>query len=358
VTPPANRRIPCAVLGATGVVGQRLVARLARHPWFEIAHLCASEKSAGKRYADACEWHLGPERGPAHGGFGERIVEPCDPGRVAAPLVFSALDTEPARELEPAFARAGSFVASNASAFRMAADVPIVIPELNAAHLDLVLEQRRARGWRGAIVCKPNCTTVPVALPLGVLDAAFGVEAVHATSLQAVSGAGWPGVSSLDILGNVVPFIRGEEEKLEQETVKLLGRLGERAIEPAAFPVSAACHRVPVEDGHMVAVSVKLRGAPTPEAVRAAFEAWRPSTLEYELPSAPARALVVHSADNRPQPKLDAESHDGMSVHVGRVRRCAVLGIQFSALVHNAERGAAGGNVLYAELARARGLFG
>lgn len=349
--------IPCAVLGATGVVGQRLVARLARHPWFELAHLCASEKSAGKRYADACEWRLGPERGPAHGGLGERIVESCDPARVATPLVFSALDTEPARELEPAFARAGSFVASNASAFRTASDVPIVIPELNPSHLELVHAQRKARGWRGAIVCKPNCTTVPVALPLFVLDAAFGVEAVHATSLQAVSGAGWPGVPSLDILGNVVPFIRGEEEKLEQETLKLLGRVRADGIEPASFAVSAACHRVPVENGHMVAVSVRLRGAPSPESVRSVLSNWRPSSLEHALPSAPQRALVLHEAENRPQPRLDAEAHDGMAVHVGRVRRCAVLGVQFSALVQNAERGAAGGNVLYAELARARGLL-
>jgi aspartate-semialdehyde dehydrogenase len=350
-------RIQVSVLGATGVVGQRLVARLARHPWFEVAHLCASEKSSGKRYADACEWRLGPERGPAHGGLAERIVETCDPSRTAAPLVFSALDTEPARELEPAYARAGSFVASNAAAFRMERDVPIVIPELNPAHLDLVTVQRRARGWNGAIVCKPNCTTVPVALPLAVLDAAFGVEAVVATSLQAISGAGWPGVSSLDILGNVIPYIRGEEEKLEQETVKLLGHWRGDAIESAAFGVSAACHRVPVENGHTVAVSVRLRGAPSPDDVRAAFEAWRPASREYALPSAPLCALVLHDADNRPQPRLDVEHDGGMPVHVGRVRRCPVLGIKFSALAHNAERGAAGGNVLYAELARARGLL-
>lgn len=352
-----SAKIPVTVLGATGLVGQRLVARLARHPLFSIAHLCASERSVGKRFDAATAWRLPSARGETYGGLGERVIEACDPSRVAAPLVFSALDTEPARDLEPLFARAGSFVASNAGAHRMAADVPIVIPEVNPDHLDLVVAQRRARGWTGAIVCKPNCTTVPVAVTVAVLHQAFGVLAVSVTSMQAVSGAGWPGVPALDIAGNVVPFIQGEEEKLEQELVKLLGRCTGAQIDAAAFPVSAACHRVPVEDGHTVAIAVELRSDPDPRDVGAALRAWQPASAKFELPSAPRRTLIVHDARDRPQPRLDVEFDGGMPIHVGRVRRCPVFTVKMVAMTHNAERGAAGGNVLYAELAQALGLL-
>lgn len=349
-------KIPVAVLGATGVVGQRFLARLVQHPQFEVAHLCASEKSAGKRLEQACAWRLGDRggRGP-YAGLGAREVLPADPRLALAPVVFSALDAPIALEVEPAFARAGALVFSNASAFRNEADVPLLIPEVNAAHLDLLATQRARRMWSGGIVCNPNCTATILALALAPLHEAFGVEAVSLVSMQAISGAGHPGVASLDILGNVIPFIRGEEEKVPVETTKLLGRLVDGAIDSARIALSVACNRVAVEDGHTLAVSVRLRGAPSVEAVRAAFERWRP-LLETRLHSAPLQPIVVHSVEDRPQPRRDADRGDGMLVHVGRIRECPLLGIQFIALGHNAERGAAGGSVLNAELAIARGL--
>ncbi|HTL98835.1 MAG TPA: aspartate-semialdehyde dehydrogenase [Holophagaceae bacterium] len=344
-------KIPVTVLGATGVVGQRFVRRLAQHPLFEIAHLAASDRSRAKRYADACAWRLG---GEAYAGLADRVLDPCHPDHAFAPIVFSALDTEPARELEPAFAAAGSLVFSNASAFRMASDVPLLIPEVNAEHLSLLKAQRAARGWRGGIVCNPNCTATMLALALAPLHAAFGLEAVIMTSLQAVSGAGYPGVPSLDILGNVIPFIRNEEPKVEEELPKLLGALGGGAIRLGTFGVSALCHRVPVADGHTEAVSARLGGDPSPEAVREAFAAWNPAP---RLPSSPEAAIRLHEGEDRPQPRLDVEADGGLSVHVGRIRPCPVLGIKFSLLGHNTERGAAAGSILNAELAVAEGLL-
>lgn len=343
-------KIPVTILGATGVVGQRFVRRLARHPLFEIAHLAASERSSGKRYGEACAWRLG---GEAHAGFAERVLEPCDPRHAFAPVVFSALDTEPAQVLEPAFAAAGSLVFSNASAFRMASDVPLLIPEVNAAHLGLVERQRSARGWRGGIICNPNCTATVLALALAPLHAAFGVEAVLMASLQAVSGAGYPGVPSLDILGNVVPFIRHEESKVEEELPKLLGLFAGDAIAAGAFGISALCYRVPVVDGHTEAVSARLRGNPSPGMAREAFAAWRP----LRLPSSPEAVIRLHEAEDRPQPRLDVEADGGLSVHIGRIRPCPVLGLKFSLLGHNTERGAAAGSILNAELAVAEGLL-
>ena len=342
-------KIPVTVLGATGVVGQRFVRRLAQHPLFEITHLAASERSLGKRYAEACVWRL---PGEPYAGLGGRVLAPCRPDRANAPIVFSALDTEPARELEPAFAEAGALVFSNAAAFRMATDVPLLIPEVNADHLALLKAQRSARGWRGGIVCNPNCTATMLAIALAPLQAVFGIEAVIMTSLQAVSGAGYPGVPSLDILGNVVPFIRNEEPKVEEELPKLLGVLGGGAISLGAFGVSALCHRVPVIDGHTEAVSVRLRGNPSPAAVRKAFARWNP---EPRLPSSPERTIRLHDAEDRPQPRLDVEANGGLSVHIGRIRPCPVLGIKFSLLGHNTERGAAAGSILNAELAVQQG---
>jgi aspartate-semialdehyde dehydrogenase len=350
-----SARIPVTVLGATGVVGQRFVARLAAHPEFEVRHLCASERSTGKPYSEACAWRLPATQGPQYGGLAQSKLAACSVAEAFAPLIFSALDTAPAREIEPAFAAAGAWVFSNASAFRMEADVPLLIPEVNPEHLELVRAQRERRGWRGAIVTNPNCTATVLAVALAPLHRAFGVEAVLATSLQAISGAGYPGVSGLDILGNVIPFIRGEEEKLEQETRKLLGELREGGVREAACEVSAHCHRVPVEDGHTLAVSVRLRGAPGVEAVREALESWRPLPQQLGLHSAPERPLRVHDAEDRPQVKRDVDRDGGMSVHVGRIRRCPLLGIKFSVLGHNAERGAAGASVLNAELALRQG---
>lgn len=350
-----NRKLPVAVLGATGVVGQRLVRRLACHPWFELTTLAASERSAGKRYADACAWRL---PGEPYAGFADRPVVACDAARIDEPLVLSALDATIARELEPALARRGAFVCSNASAFRMSADVPLLVPEVNADHVDLVAAQRDD-GTRGAIVCNPNCTTTVLVLALKPLHDAFGIEAVSMTSLQALSGAGWPGVASLDATANVVPYIGGEEEKVEEEATKILGAFAtspRASIRASSFAISAQCTRVPVVDGHTEAVGVKLRGDPSPDAVLAALRAFRSPFAALELPSMPATLVRVHDANDRPQPRLDVERDDGMSVHVGRVRRCSLLGIKFIALGHNAERGAAGGALLNAELLVRKGF--
>ncbi len=353
---PPSSRLPVTVLGATGVVGQRFVRRLAAHPWFEIRHLAASERSAGKRYSDACDWRLG---GEPYAGFAAQRLESGLPESCPAPVVFSALDTAPARELEPRFAAAGAWVFSNASAFRMEPDVPLLVPEVNAAHLALVPRQRRERGYAGAIVCNPNCTATVLVMALAPLHAAFGVEAVLMTSMQAVSGAGYPGVSALDILGNVIPYIRGEEEKVEEETRKMLGALSGEAVELAAANVSALCHRVPVVDGHTEAVSVRLAGNPSLELVREVLTSFRALPQELALPSAPFPPIVVHDRPERPQPRLDltesAAPASGMTVHIGRVRECPVLGVKFALLGHNAERGAAGASLLNAELAVATG---
>ncbi|MEO7794521.1 MAG: aspartate-semialdehyde dehydrogenase [Thermoanaerobaculia bacterium] len=360
--PPPASRLPVTVLGATGVVGQRFVRRLAAHPWFEIRHLAASDRSAGRVYSEACEWRLG---GEPYAGFADRVLVPCTPQKASAGIVFSALDTLPARELEPLFAAAGAWVFSNASAFRMEDDVPLVIPEVNAAHLALVPRQRRERRYPGAIVCNPNCTATLLAMALAPLHAAFGVEAVLMTSMQAVSGAGYPGVPTLDILGNVIPYIRGEEEKVEEETRKMLGALLGEAVMPAATNVSAACHRVPVLDGHTEAVSLRLAGNPSLVLVREVLASFRALPQDLALPSAPLQPLVLHDRPERPQPRLDLAEpsgpvfapDSGMTVHIGRLRECPVLGVKFVLLGHNAERGAAGASVLNAELAVASGWW-
>ncbi len=347
-------RLPVTVLGATGVVGQRFVRRLADHPWFELAHLAASPRQAGRRYADACAWRL---EGEPYAGCGERVLEPPEVAAVGGAAVFSALDAEVALELEPRFAEGGSLVFSNASAFRMDADVPLLVPEVNPEHLELLALQRRVRGWRGGILTNPNCTTSVLVVLLAPLHACFGVEAVLLSSMQAVSGAGYPGVPSLDILGNVVPFIRGEEAKVESEAAKLLGRMGRCGVEAAPILVSAMCHRVPVLDGHSLAVGLRLKGNPSAERALECLEAWRPEPQRLALPSAPERPLRLHGAEDRPQVRLDVGRDAGMSVHVGRLRACPVLGLKASVLGHNTERGAAGGSVLNAELAVARGLL-
>ncbi len=340
------------VLGATGVVGQRFVRRLAFHPWFEVVHLAASERSVGRRYREACDWRLD---GPPWGGLGERRLVAASPESAAASVVFSALDRDSAREIEPRFAAAGALVFSNAAAFRMTPEVPLLVPEVNSEHLALVERQRRARPGHGAIVCNPNCTATVLALALAPLERAFGVESVVMTSMQAVSGAGWPGTPSLDVLGNVVPFIRDEEGKVEAEIPKLFGRLGPEGVRPSTLAISALCHRVPVLDGHTAAVALRLSGAPAPDDVRAALADYRSEPQRLELPSAPAEPIVVHDGDDRPQARRDVETGGGMPVHVGRVRRCPVLGIKLVLLGHNTERGAAGGAVLNAELALALG---
>lgn len=354
----SGKKIPVAVLGATGTVGQRFIRRLANHPLFYPAYLAASERSVGKKYRDACAWHLD---GEPWAGCGDMIVVACEPGQAPAPIVFSALDTEPARLAEPAFAAAGAQVFSNASTFRMDADVPLLIPEINAAHLGMIGHQRAVRGWSGSIVTNPNCTTVMLAAPLAPLEREFGIEAVMMTSMQAISGAGYPGVSAMDITSNVIPLIRNEEPKVEVESNKILGGLrgadANTEFAYADFAVSATCTRVPVIEGHTISASVRLRGNPSLADVRHALDTYIPDTAGLGLHSAPEKFLAYTDLADRPQPRRDVETDGGMRVTVGRLRECSILGFKFISMGHNTERGAAGASVLNAELALATGAI-
>lgn len=349
-----RQRIPVAVLGATGAVGQSFVRILSGHPWFELAELAASERSAGRPYGEAARWL----DGELPDAIARLRVLPCDPAQVRSPIVFSALDSSVAGEAERAFAADGRMVVTNASNHRMDADVPIVIPEVNAHHLALLDVQRARRGWTGGIVTNGNCASVVIALALAPLHQAFGVRRLFATTLQAVSGAGYPGVPSLDILGNVIPYIGGgEEEKIEREVAKMLGTMDGDALRVAPFGVSAQVNRVPVEHGHTACLSVELeRAATADDAVRALRE-WRSAIAGLDLPSAPAEPIVVLEGDDRPpQPRRDVLRGSGMAVTVGRVRPDPLLHLRMVACGHNIVRGAAGTAVLNAELLVARGL--
>lgn len=348
-------RIPVAILGATGLVGQRLVVLLERHPWFELAYLAASDNSVGKRYSSAVKWQLSD---PMPEPVRDMVVQECDPRRVPAPLVFSALPGDVAGPVEVAFAQAGAFVSSNASAHRMDDDVPLVIPEVNDGHVDLIKTQRERRGWPGAILCNPNCSTIHLVLALKPLHDRFGLTRVAVTTMQALSGAGYPGVASLDILDNVLPFIPGEEEKLETEPLKIMGRLNGPEVSRATIRLSAQCNRVATRDGHMETVSVEFREKPTVEEIIRAFEEFTGAPQELALPTAPAHPLIYRRENDRPQPKLDREVEKGMATVVGRLRQCNVLDFKFVLLGHNTLRGAAGGTLLNAELLVARGLVG
>ncbi|HEV8128182.1 MAG TPA: aspartate-semialdehyde dehydrogenase [Candidatus Eisenbacteria bacterium] len=333
-----------AILGATGTVGQRFIQILERHPWFEVREVMASDQSAGKRYDEAVgsRWKLTtaiPES--------VRSLRVRGPGeKLESRLLFSALDASVAGELEEKYARAGHLVSSNARNHRMDPLVPLVIPEINRDHLALL--DRQPYG-NGGIVTNPNCSTIVLAIALAPLHQRFGVESVIVTTFQATSGAGYPGVPSLDILGNVVPFVSGEEPKMESETLKILGTLNGRGVEPAGFPVSANCHRVPVIDGHLEAVSVKLGRPATAKQITDALVSFRP-LARLDLPTAPAEPIVVRTEDDRPQPRLDADRAGGMGVTVGRLRPCPVLHWKFEALAHNTIRGAAGAAILNAEI--------
>ena len=352
---PRDRRIPVAVLGATGAVGQMFVRLLQDHPWFEVRSVAASERSAGRSYAEAAHW-LGGEM-PAR--VASLPVAPCDPACVDAPLVFSALDAAAAADVEAAFARAGRFVLSNARSYRLEPDVPLLIPEVNPDHLALIDRQRARRGWSGAIITNSNCSTMVAAMALAPLHQAFGVSTVFVTTLQAVSGAGYPGVPSLDILGNVIPYIGGgEEEKIETETLKLLGSLGEDGVVPAPMVVSAQVTRVPVEHGHTVCLAVGLERSADADAAVAVYEGWRGAVVSLGLPSAPVPPIAVTRDVDRPQPRRDADAGAGMRITIGRVRRDPILDLRLVALGHNTIRGAAGASVLNAELLVARGLLG
>jgi aspartate-semialdehyde dehydrogenase len=348
-----RKRIDVGVLGATGMVGQQFVRQLARHPWFRPAWLAASERSEGRTYADAAPWRLSDA--PPEDVRASR-VEGCVPGR-GPRLVFSALDATAAKDIEPAFAAAGHLVVSNARCYRMDADVPLLIPEVNADHLALLDRQRRSRGWRGAIVTNPNCSTVVLAMVLAPLRR-FGLESVLVTTMQAVSGAGYPGVPSMDILGNVVPFIANEEEKMESETCKILGAVGESGVTPHSVAVSAHTNRVPVINGHTETISIALKSRPSIDEVCAALASFKGQPQALNLPTAPPNPIVVSEAPDRPQPRRDVERDGGMTVTVGRVRPCRILGVKMVALGHNTIRGAAGAAVLNAELMLATGLIG
>ncbi len=347
-----DQRIPVAIFGATGLVGQRLVQMLDGHPWFRVAVLAASDNSAGKPYAEAARWQLAGEM-PAE--VRDLIVQPCVP-QEETPLVFSALPSDVAGEVETALRAAGHIVSSNASSHRMDADVPLVVSEVNPDHLELVLLQQAHYG--GAIVCNGNCSTIHLALALKPLDQAFGLRRLVVTTLQALSGAGYPGVASLDIVDNVIPYIGGEESKLEGEPVKILGKLQDDHIQEAAIKISATCNRVATTDGHLETVSVEFDRTATLDDVRHALVEFRGEPQELNLPTAPQHPIVVLDQDDRPQPRRDRNVEKGMATVVGRLRSCNVLDYRFTLLGHNTIRGAAGSTLLNAELLLAKGLIG
>jgi aspartate-semialdehyde dehydrogenase len=344
-------RIEVGILGATGMVGQHFIRFLQGHPWFDLKWLGASDRSAGKKYGDAMTWHLGvvPETVAAI------TVDECKPGN-APRLLFSAMDASVATEIERAFAQAGHIVVSNSRNHRMEKDVPLLVPEINPDHLKLVPGQQRARGWKGQVVTNPNCSTIVLTMALGPLKQ-FGITKIIATTLQAISGAGYPGVASMDIVGNVVPFIGNEEEKMQEETQKILGDFRGDHIEPLAAKVSAHCNRVAVVDGHTVTVSVEFSAKPTEADVLHAIQGFQGVPQQRQLPSAPPNPVIYMHEANRPQPRKDAERERGMAAFVGRLRACPVLDYKFVALAHNTIRGAAGAAVLNAELMHSEGML-
>jgi aspartate-semialdehyde dehydrogenase len=348
-------RIPVAVLGATGAVGQRFVALLADHPWFEVAALTASDRSAGRPYAEAVRW---VQATPLPAAAARLTVAPSEPASArGCPLVFSALDAAVAGPVEQAFAAAGRLVVSNARSHRMDPDVPLVVPEVNGEHLLLFERQRRTRAGGGAIATNPNCSTIGLVLAVKPLVDAFGVHTVHVVTMQAVSGAGIPGVASLEILDNLIPLIAGEEEKIEAECRKIFGSVAAGGIVPRELKVGAQCNRVPVVDGHTLCISVGLERRATPEEIRAAFEGFTAEPQALGLPSAPTRPVHYLERPDAPQPRLHRDLDRGMATLVGRLRPCPVLDYKFVALSHNTVRGAAGGSILLGEQIVARGLL-
>jgi aspartate-semialdehyde dehydrogenase len=332
------------------MVGQRFIQLLNNHPWFEIAWLGASERSEGKTYGEACRWKLDT---PLPARIAAMTVMPNVPEGTPAgelpKIIFAALDADVARELEPKFAAAGCAVVSNSSAFRMVEDVPLVVPEVNADHLALIERQSWRRQSGGYIVTNPNCSAIGLVLALKPLEERFGIESLFVSTMQAVSGAGYPGVASLDILGNVVPFIKNEEEKLQEEVGKLLGRLADGRVELLDAKVSAHCNRVAVEDGHTECVSIKLRTKASRDEILAAWAEFAPLTGQ-RLPSAPEQPVEFDESPDRPQPRLDRMRGHGMAATVGRLRECSLLDWKFVVLSHNTIRGAAGAAVLNAEV--------
>ena len=349
-----STKIPVGILGATGMVGQRFIQLLERHPWFEVAWVAASERSYGKTYAEAAKWKMKTAI-PARIA---RMKLSAAESAGAPKVIFAALDADIAREMEPAFASAGAAVISNSSTFRMHPQVPLVIPEINADHIKLIEQQSWRRQSGGFMVTNSNCSVMGLALALAPLDKAFGIESVFVTTMQAISGAGYPGVASLDILGNVVPFIKNEEEKMEEEAGKLLGKLKGREIVPAGFGISAHCNRVAVEDGHTESVSIKLKKNASAEKIIKVWREYRGLVADLKLPFSPAEPIFYDERVDRPQPRLDLERGHGMTVSCGRLRPCTLLDWKFTLLSHNTIRGAAGAALLNAELLKSKGYLG
>lgn len=349
-----DEKIPVGILAATGAVGQRFVEHLVNHPWFEITTVTGSARTAGRPYGEGVNWLLDGDPPPE---VAEMIVQPTAPD-LDVQVLFSALPTPQARELEPKFAAAGYQVLTNASPYRMDPYVPLLIPEVNPDHAALIPYQQEAYGWPGYIVANANCSTTSIVLPLKVLQEAFGLEAAVVVTMQAISGAGYPGVSSMDIMDNIIPHIGGEDGKLESEPRKLCGTFTNGQIEMADFIVSAQANRVPVMDGHLGSISAKLGREVSAEEVVAAFQNWQPPEICRQLPSMPDPVLIYRPEENRPQPRLDRDAGNGLAWTVGKVRECPVNDIRFLAITHNTLRGAASGSVLNAELLLLQGHIG
>lgn len=349
----SNRKIPVAILGATGAVGQRMVRLLDNHPWFEIAALTGSERTIGRPYGELVRWVLDGEP-PA--SVASMVVTPTEQVQDVA-IALSALPTDAAREHEPRWA-ADVAVCSNASSYRMTPDVPLLIPEVNPEHLSLIEHQRANRGWRGCLITNPNCSTIGIVMALKPLHDVFGITKVHAATLQAISGAGYPGVASLDIIDNIVPNIAdgGEEQKIETEPLKLLGDADGGRIADAPIRISAQVTRVPVIDGHTALLSVGFERTPSPDEAMAVLREWQGPAVVHGLPSAPEYPVLVRTEGDRPQPRRDRDAGNGMSATVGRVRPCPLHDLRMVVLSHNTIRGAAGGALLNAELLVAAGI--
>lgn len=346
-------KIPVGILGATGMVGQRFVQMLEHHPWFEVAWLAASDRSEGRFYGEAARWKM---KTPMPPDVAKMKISPATPDG-ATKIIFAALDASIAAEMEPRFAEAGCIVVTNSSALRMKSDVPLVIPEVNPDHIKIIECQSWRKKSGGFVVTNPNCSAIGLVMALKPLQNEFGLKTVMAVTMQAVSGAGYPGVASLDILGNVIPYIPKEEEKMEEETRKLLGRLNGAGIIPADFGMSAHCNRVAVEDGHTESVSVQLQDKAQPEQIIAAWNKFRSVPQELKLPSAPEQPVRYTESADRPQPRFDVEAGNGMTATVGRLRPCGVLDWKFTVLSHNTIRGAAGAALLNAELLKVQGYL-
>lgn len=349
----SNSKIPVAIMGATGTVGQRFVQLLQNHPWFKISALTGSSRSQGKTYRMACDWR---QSSPLSQDIQDMVIQPITMD-LDAKIIFSALPSSIAKDFEPKLAKAGFVVCSNSSAFRNQADVPLVIPEINADHFGLISKQKAIQDWDGYIVTSPNCTTTGIAMALKPLDDEFGIEKVFAVSMQAISGAGYPGISALDISGNVFPYIPGEEEKIEEETRILLGAISQGKKHAHPLRISSQANRVDVLEGHTASISIQLREKPPIENVYNAYQDFQYAEDIKSLPSSPNNLFILHNTRGRPQPRIDRDAESGMAVSIGQIRPCSIFDIKMTTVVHNTIRGAAGGAILNAELLVSRNLI-